>query len=284
MRVSVFDFQDYREFIKAWINSHGVEKRGLKSELALVMGVSSSLMSQVLKGDKDLSPEQAAEAAGHFAFSELESDYWFAMIEKDRAGTVKLRQRSERKMRQLHEQAKILSRRIRKDVVLSEEIKAIYYSTWIYSGLRNLSSLPEMKEVNDLAKRLKIPPLLAAEMVHFLLQNGLCKTDEKGLTYGPAQTFLEKESPYVLNHHRNWRQRALEVMELRREKDFFFSSPLSLSRKVAEDLRGQIAAFLQQVFSQTGPSPSEVVACLNLDWFDYSISDQGLVSQDKDKA
>ena len=59
--ISVYDFQDYRVFLNAWIDSQA-KTRGLKGRLAEAMGISSTMLSLIFKGDKNLSLEQAAEA------------------------------------------------------------------------------------------------------------------------------------------------------------------------------------------------------------------------------
>lgn len=267
--VSVYEFSDYREFLKAWIASHEEGRRGLKSELARKMGVSSSLMSQILGGDKQLSLEQAAEAAERFGFNDAEIDFWFLLVEKDRAGTHKLRLRFEEKIRQARTRAKNLANRIRKEVELSEDVKSTYYSSWIYSGARNLSALPDVNDVETLAKKIDLPLPLIAKVVQFLLENGLCKLQDGKLTYGPAQTFTERHSPHTKKHHRNWRLRGLQMMELESDEDLFITAPMSFSRKTGEEIRAFLLEAVQDVNKRVGPSPSEIVGCLNIDWFKY---------------
>lgn len=276
--ISVYEFSDYREFIKAWIATHDKTSRGLKTELAQIMGMSSSLMSQILKGDKSLSLEQAGEAAERFAFTELETDYWFFLVEKDRAGTPKLRARFEKKMKLARDQARSLSKRSKKDTELSEETKTTYYSSWIYSGAHILSALPNVTDTPQIAKMLNLPPSIVSKVVQFLLENGLCRWDKGQLTYGAAHIFSEKESPHTQKHESNWRLQALAAAAKKREEDLFFTCPMSLSHETAAEIRRWIPQIIQEVYKKVGPSPSERVACLNIDWFDYADSDLRPVS------
>lgn len=53
------------------------------------------------------------------------------------------------------------------------------------------------------------------------------------------------------------------------EKDLFYTAPMSLSKEVAERIRTQLPELIKQIIDQVGPSESEVVRCLNIDWFEY---------------
>lgn len=267
--LSVFEFENYREFIKAWISTQE-SSHGLKSELAAAMGISSSFMSQVLKGDKSLTPEQAGELAERFGFTEAETDFWFLLIDLDRAGTVKLRSRLGRKIRQGREQAKSLSKRSLKDTELSDETKGVFYSSWLYSGIRNMAALPDVNDVPEIARRLNLPAATISKVVGFLVDHGLCRMDDGRLTYGPAHTFVNRDSPHVVKHHLNWRLQAARAMERDRDSDLFFTGPMSLSRETVDEIRKYLPQVIQEIYKKIGPSPSEQVACLNIDWFDYT--------------
>ncbi|MGZ3743368.1 MAG: DUF4423 domain-containing protein [Pseudobdellovibrionaceae bacterium] len=166
-------------------------------------------------------------------------------------------------------QARKISSRVKKDLELSEEQKSIYYSSWLYTGVRNLSACPNTQDIHKMAEHLKIPYEVLQPVVEFLVANGLCKLEKGHLSYGPQNTHLGAESPYVNQQHRNWRLKANEKMEHRREKDLFYTCPMSLSEKAFEDVRNFLPTVIQQVLKIVGPSVSEEVACFNLDFFEY---------------
>ena len=103
----------------------------------------------------------------------------------------------------------------------------------------------------------------------FLIENGLCQELNGQISYGPAAIHVDKESPFVNKHHQNWRFRAIQQMELKRDADMYFTSPMSLSKKALEEIRTLLPSIIQQVMKISGPSTSEVVACLNIDWFEF---------------
>ncbi len=267
--VSIFDFTNYRIFLKAWIESHGTKSHGLKSRMAQACEVSSTLMSLVLKGEKSLSPEQALSLSEFLALGDLETEFFLRTVDLDRAGTPKLRQRISKKLKILVDQSKQLSNRVKKDLELNDESKAIYYSSWIYVAIRNLTSIEGFQTPQALASRLQLPQKLVTDALEFLVRSHLCQLSDQGYTYGPALIFLPKESPFVNQHHHNWRQKSLETMSLRRETDLFITAPVSMSRIDAEKVKGLMLTAFESAMKIVRPSPSEEVFCLNLDWFHW---------------
>lgn len=58
-------------------------------------------------------------------------------------------------------------------------------------------------------------------------------------------------------------------MNLQNENDLFFTSPMSLSKEAAEKIRQELPAFIEKISKIVIPSKSEVIRCLNIDWFEY---------------
>ncbi len=267
MITSVFDFTDYREFLNTWIENQ--KTKGLKGRLAEAMNISSTMMSLILKGDKHLSLEQAAEACDFFGFKDKESEYFFLIVEYGKAGTHKLQQKLKLRITEQQNEARKISKRLKKDKELSEEEKAVFYSSWMYSGIRNLSALEQYHDVASIAARLNIPIANANQVIEFLVANGLCKFDNNRLTYGPAYTHIASDSPYVIKHHQNWRLRGMQAMDITDDKNLYYTCPMSLSKQTAEEIRAMLVSFIQEAWKKIGPSASEEVYCFNIDWFKY---------------
>lgn len=265
--ISAFDFKDYREFLRAWLEQQ--PGRGASSRLAEAMNISPSMMSLVMKGEKNLTSEQATELVEYLALNDLESDYFFVLLELGKSGSHKFTQRLQKKREQLLVQARKISNRVKKDVELNEEQKSIYYSSWLYTGVRNLAACPDYHDVHKIAEYLKVPYETLQPIVNFLVENNLCKLEKGQLTYGPQHTHQGSDSPYVNQQHRNWRLKANEKMEFRTDSDLFYTCPMSLSEEAYDQVRKLLPTFIQQVLKIVGPSPSEKVACFNIDFFKY---------------
>lgn len=267
--VSIFDFTNYRQYLTKWVDAQGDHRYGLKGRLAKALGISSSLVSQVFKAEKTLTPDQAAELVVFLGLQELEGDYLHLLVELERAGTTRYREKLQRKIKLLQEQSQKIGKRVPRNKELTDEQKAIYYSSWLYTGIRNLTAVPGFGHAQTIAEQLKLEPAVVQRVLNFLLENGLCKEQDGRVTYGPASIHVDRESPFVNKHHQNWRFQAIQSMERRREEDLFFTGPLSLSFEAAAQVRKLLPNVIQDVLKISGPSDSETVACLNIDWFKF---------------
>lgn len=134
---SIFEFTDYRDYLNTWIDAQNI--KGCKSQIAQAMGISSTMISLILRGDKHLSPEQATELIEFMGLNDREGDYLLLLVDLGKSGSHKLSQRLKNKIKESQKEAQQISKRIKKDKELSDEAKAIYYSSWTYTGIRNLN-------------------------------------------------------------------------------------------------------------------------------------------------
>jgi uncharacterized protein (TIGR02147 family) len=268
--ISIFNYASSTDFLKAWVANKEASgnARGLKSRLARAMKVSPTMMTFFLKGEKILALEQAAELTEFLNLSESESDFLFLLIEYDRGGSVKLKNQLQRKIRQGQAEAKKLRSRVQPDKEITDEVRAIYYSTWLYTAVRNLSAIPGYQTSAAIAEHLRLPEDQIVQAVEFLAKNGLVNRNADQVTYGPKSIYLPAESPFVVRHHQNWRQRAFPTMDQREPEHLFFTCPMSLSTEAVQEIRKLLPTLVEQALKICGPSESEVAYCLNIDWFE----------------
>jgi len=181
----------------------------------------------------------------------------------------RLKQKLNRRIKQAQEHSRKVGRRVKKDAELSDEHKAVYYSSWVYTGVRNLVAIGGSRDAQSLAARLNVPAPVVARALKFLLETGLCEEKNGVLTTGPTYTHTDSDSPFANKHRQNWRLKGLGMMEQKNESDLFYTSPMSLSQADYEKIRGMLVQCIQDVVAVMRPSPSEKVCCLNIDWFEY---------------
>ena len=266
---SIYEFTSYRDYLRFWISTQGSRSHGQKGRIAQALGVSSSFFSQVLKGEKTLSQDQASDLVDYLALSEAESEFLHILVEADRAGNQRYRNKLQRKIIALQEQAQRIGKRVPRHEELTDGQMAIYYSSWLYTGVRNLTAVPGLNNVDAIAHHLRLEPSLIQRILRFLIENGLCRIEGGKITYGPSSTHVDHESPFVNKHHQNWRLQAIQHMERKRKDDAFFTSPMSLSEEAANEIRKLLLTFIETVMKRAGPSPSEVTSCLIIDWFKF---------------
>lgn len=267
--MKIYEFKDYKKYLNTWIRSQEKGGRGQIKRMSEHLRVSTTLLSQVIKGEKHFSLETAAELTKFLGLNEKETEYFLLLIEHQRAGAFRLKQILSKRIDREQAEASKIIKRLKHDRDLSDEEKMQFYSSWIYSGIRILSALPEMNHAKILSEKLNLPLELVNNVVSFLVEHGLCNIKNGKLSYGLYRTHIGKDSPFVVKHHQNWRLKGFHSMELRREEDLFFTQPMALSRDAAEQIRLKLPGMIEEICGISGPSDSEVVRCINIDWFEY---------------
>ena len=88
----IYQYTDYKEYFKEVIQKKPKAGRGQYLKLSQYLNVHSTLISQVLGGQKDFSSEQAIKVAKYFALNAQETEYFFTMLNLNKAGSAELRE------------------------------------------------------------------------------------------------------------------------------------------------------------------------------------------------
>jgi uncharacterized protein (TIGR02147 family) len=267
--VSVFEHHDYKRFFKEWVNSEPGGGRGLLSRLAEDLSISPAMLSHVFKGDKHLSLEMAVEVASFIGLNSDETDYFLLLVNFGRAGSHKLRENLKEKVASEQKKANELSKKVRPLKEISEIAQATFYSSWTYSGIRNLTACPGLQTTDAIAKHLGFSRGSVQLILDFLVKNGLCIEEKPLIKPGPARTHIGSNSVLVNQHHTNWRLQSVRSMTEKKDQNIYFTGPMSLSAETAQMIRLRIPSFIDEIIKLVEPSPSETVRCLNPDWFEY---------------
>lgn len=266
--MSIFRFDDYREYVRSWVKASPGGGRGQYQKLAVALGMHTTSVSQVFNGHKTLSLEQAAALAKYLSLNETETDYLMALVEFDRAGSTTLKEILSRRLKRLRDVSQQLTNRLPVDQALSDEAKAVFYSNWFYSAIRLATDTPHLNTPEAIAEYFQLPLSLIREVVEFLLKHGLCTETEEGrLKLAAKRTHLDASSPLISRFHTNWRVKAIErSSRLDMESEVMLSAPMVLSKNDIAKIRTTLLETIEQVVKQASESGSEELYCLNIDW------------------
>lgn len=262
--MNIFEFNDYRDFLREYLSKETTVRKDLLS----ATGISSSFLTQVLAETKQLSSDQGYEIALYVGLTERETDYFLLLIELSRAGSHKLQQRIKGKIRQLQSDAMTVAAKVNSTIHLTEEQKAIYYSNWIYSAVRNLIPTASNLSTASIAKHLNVPEVRAESAIQLLLDYGLLAKTEEGLRSQPGYTHLSSGHPLIFRHHQNWRQRAIQRMDHYNENHLHYTCPMAITKEAAHLLRMQLLESIKNLNQSMSGDP-DVSYCLNIDLFEY---------------
>ena len=263
---SIFRFSDYKRFSESYIKSRPKAGRGLLTQLGKSVSMTSAQVSHVMRGDRELTPEQALGAAKFFGLNESETQYFIELVSLARAQTKELRDFVKRRLEALKAEGLELRNQVPAHRELSDQEKARFYSSWIYSAVRLLSSVRPLR-MEDVMEDFDIPRDRASSILNFLVETSLCVSTSQGVRMGSRSTFIPRSSPFISKHHANWRSRALDKNEQEIETDLFFTSPVSMSESDFEKFRLRLTELIKEFSAVVKYSPEEVVACLNFDFF-----------------
>lgn len=265
--INIFNYSNYREYLTIWLQEAKNNKSFNLSRLADVAQIHPTYLSHILAGTKHLSLEQAALISEHLEHTKLEQDYFFILINLDRAGNKKLKDYWLEKKSLLEKEKNKLSQRFEKHKQLNQEQRAIFYSSWIYVAVWATTAINNRQSLSQIAERFDITKDRTEEVLTFLLETGLC-TEKNGLySMGEVHVHIPNESPLVVKHHTNWRIKAIQEMDSRTDNELFFSAPMSISLEDYKKIRERINKLITNVVDIAKGSKAEDLACLNIDFF-----------------
>lgn len=266
--MNIFEYEDYRKWVLDQISSMGKKGRGQLTAIAHHLSTSTSIVTLVFKGDRDLTPEQAVLLAEFFGLPKHERDYLILLVNYSRAATIRYKEILKEGIRETQVRAQELSFRVAQNAQLSEESKAIIYSNWYYLAIWSLTAISEFRTPEAISQRLGLSRQKTNEALQFLVKEGLVKSNDGLLEVGSTLLHLESTSPNVSRHHQNWRLKAFPKQESPHSKEIFYTAPVTLSEEDTKKMRDKIVAFIADTVKDIQTSPSEKFYCLGIDWFE----------------
>ncbi|MCM2277301.1 MAG: TIGR02147 family protein [Oligoflexia bacterium] len=264
---TIFDFTDYKSYLKHFEASNAQLQKGFRSRMAEQIGCQSAFVSQVLNGKANLSLEQALKLRPFLKLNSTERDYFLWMIEFGRAGTDELKTHFLSLMTELRERHLKILNRVTPERILTQEAQNTYYSQWYYAAIHILCTIPEFGTIESIARALRLTPATVRDAAVFLVKLGLLKETKGKLRPGSTQLHLDRSSLNIARHHTHWRLKAIQSLEAQKATDTHYSTVSSLSVADAEVLRGRLVALIEEYAKTVKPSREETLYCFNLDFF-----------------
>ncbi len=265
--MDIFSYSNFRIYLRESIKKMPKAGHGQNKKIAEAAGISTAFFSQVLSDKRQLSLEQASLISEFLGLSEIESEYFLVLVQLDNAGNESLRKMLTAQANRIKKSATVISKRLSVTTEVSDADKPIYYSDWIFIAVQQLIAIPNFDSEYKIAERLGVPVKRVKEAITFLLHAGLCIEKDGKIAIGPARIHLAPDSPWIKQHHTNWRAQAINRMYSEDDMKLHYSSPMTLSKSDCEKIRKRLVAVIEEIGKIVDPSPSEELTCLNIDWF-----------------
>lgn len=269
--MNLLDCDNYIEYLEVRKQTLPNRGRGEISRLARLLNISSVAMSHIFSGKNSLNLDQALLISEDLAFNEIETEYFFTLVEIERAKGIKLKKFLQKKLIVLRNKGRDLKKRVRSHEEMSEEALAKFYSDWIYSGVRVLSAIPEFKTDREIADYYQLSLGKVRGVLEFLKEYQLVVEEKGELKIGIGSTHLTSNSPFINNHRRNWRLKGIEKLKEIEDDDLFYAGPMAISESGKLWLREELLKLIKRFTNYISEEPGdpEVTVCLNIDLFRF---------------
>lgn len=267
MKKTLFEFDDYKDYLLAYIKSRPASGHGFKSAMAKAMNCQTAYVSQVLNANAHLSLEQAEELNKLFGHNEGESEFFLLLVQENKAGTPALRSRLKIQIEKILEKRHILKERFDIKKSLSPVDQMTYYSSWLYAATHILITISQYNDKEKISEKFNLPLERVGKVLDFLTETGLIIKKGNHYNSGETKVFLGIDSPMLPKHLSNWRIKAIEALDKTIGKDLHLSSVYSLSRKDVALIKEKLIKTVEESRQIIYESKEEELYCLNLDFF-----------------
>ena len=241
---------------------------GPKTKLSEFIGCQLAYISQVLNGDAHLSLEQAEACNRFFGHNKREGIYFFSMLLHAKAGTPQLKLFFLEQINEILEEQKQVSKRLNLNKTLSPEVQARYYSSWDYLAINILISIPGYQEQNEISEKLGLTIERTSVVLNFLEENGLAKKNGNVYEITESGFHLDSNSPFLAQHHRNWRVQSIRSLDDIKSDDLHYSSVISCNKDDISKIREALLSAVENVRRIVRESENiDSLMCYSLDLF-----------------
>ncbi len=266
MRTEVFEHRTYVPYLESRLGPAS-RRTGLRTAASSAAGVNPAYLSRVLKRQADFSLEQADRLSDFLGHGEDERQYFLLLVQKERAGSLKLKSYFERQLENERRKRLEIKNRVKHPEGLTKEDEARYYSHWHYSAIHVLVSIPTLQTAKSLSEALALPRQKISEILEFLARTGLVEEKDGRFRVGAAHIHLGNDSTHIARHHANWRMKAMQAIDAGGADNLHYSAVLTLSHDDAARIKENLLRTLEDTLKIMRSSPEEEAFAYNFDFF-----------------
>lgn len=269
---SVFDYQDYKKYLHAWIANSENREKGLRTRLSAALKCRPAYISHVLNAHAHLSPDQAFLASDFLRHDEEETQFFMNLVHIGRASSPKFQAHLREENRRLLDEKNDLQKKIKSERVTDAELVKLYYQNWQTSAIHMAVNIKRLRYPKQLAQALSLPIESVEEVLKFLVRAGLVKVGKNG-DYLPAQNqiHIPPNSAWIAQHHLNWRLRCVAELPASPKSNLHYSSVISICEEDAAAVRQVAIQAIENIRSIVRNSnPDEAIYAYSFDFYRLS--------------
>jgi len=263
---SIFAFSSYKTYLKYRFRQIG--QRGALSRAAEAIQCQRSYLSRVIDSEVQLTPDQAFMLARHLKMTKAEQDYLRAMVDHERASNANYREHLYQRLKEMQsEHASIAERMNRPPPATAGGHEALYFSAWQWAAIHFLSACPKLQSPAAMADRLGISIVGVTHFLEQLSSWGLVRRHGMKWEYSGGAFHLPKDSPIVVQHHMNWRNRAVLDAQIPGTTGLHYTNIQTVAKSDLPVLNERMLKFISDCKTILDASPEEDVVAITCDVF-----------------
>ena len=259
--ICVFDYFDYREYLSDVFaqlkkQRYGYSYRSFSREA----GISShNFLPRIIKRERSLSAEFLPKLCTYLKLSQKEQRYFQTLVVFNNAKKPPVK---EKMLKQL------LTLRLVSEERRIEDKKLHFFDKWYYPVIRELASICDFHDDYALLARQCKPRISASQAkgaVNYLVANGFLSREADGryrVINQVIATEEEVDSTIISKYHKiTIKQCADAVDTVKKEKRYFSSSTLLVSKEVYEDIKKEIFHFRKRLLAMARECNTPEMVC-----------------------
>lgn len=262
----IFSYVSYKSYMKARLRSRS--QRGATSRAAKALNCQVSFLSRVMNSHVHLTLDQAYLMAKHWKLERNESKCFMLLVEYDRSQERSYKDDLMREIQALKQVHESLSERMSRPAPEAAGLdEAIYFSSWHWTAVHFLTSVKAFQTIASIAGRLSLPQTLIQSYLAQLQTWGLVQEMSGRWIYSKGGFHLAKDSPFVVQHHQNWRTKAILDSQLRDPSSVHFTNVQTIAEKDIPEIKELLLKFVSETKAIMDPSDPEEAVVLICDFF-----------------
>jgi uncharacterized protein (TIGR02147 family) len=249
--IDVFQYLDYRSFLRDWYIEHNRDGRTLSYRaFARRAGLKSpNYLKLVIDGARNLSSKMAEQFAKALGLEGEPAGYFVDLVGFNQASTQKERNR---------QYSRLTSFRSYKKAHRLDMAHAAYHSAWYLPAIRELAATSRFRSDADWVSRALLPPITRAEAqraIETLVELGMLVPEADGrLRQAEAlvSTGPETKGLFIANYHRAMMERAAAAIDLVPAEERDISSlTLCTGEDGIQRLKARVQRFRRELLEQS---------------------------------
>jgi uncharacterized protein (TIGR02147 family) len=273
--VDVFQYRDFRAFLNAYYRKAKASGRLSLRSFSQRAGLRSpNYLKLVMDGERNLTPETAAQFARACGLKGEAADYFCELVAFNQARSAAEKERHYERLSKF--------RRYRR-IHRLDGAQDRYHSRWYIPAIRELAARPDFQEDPKWIARTLLPsisPREASAAIKVLCELGLLVRDDNGRLKLAEPLVSTAEGPLghqVAAYHRAMMERAAEALDrVPREERDIGAITLCISQNKMQELKARLERFRFELLDLYEPDDKpERVVQVNFQMFPLTVKEEG---------